>query len=232
MSVQPTMGVQGTAYPPPSNYPPPYAQPYSNVPPTAYPPPGTAYPPPQPYGAVPAPYGGVAPPYGAPAPYGAPGAFPPQGMNYSIQLKGIRLDRKDLFSKSDPFLIISASRIAGMGMGKKMKNKVKKTKNNPGEKHKGGWIPVYKSETVMDDQNPVWRPMNINLMQLTGGSIDVKFLIECFDWDPSGNHDLIGSCEVTIRDLQVMKEVPLINKRRMGLSNHAGLLQVLKCAPA
>ncbi|KAI3898398.1 hypothetical protein MKX03_007912 [Papaver bracteatum] len=65
-----------------------------------------------------------------------------------------KLDNKDLFSKSDPFLQIS--RIA-----------------------EGVNITISKTEVVDNNLNPTWRP-------------DTPLVIECFDFNSSGNHELIG----------------------------------------
>jgi len=58
-------------------------------------------------------------------------------------------------------------------------------------------------------------------------------LIEVLDWDSNGAHDLIGRCTATLRELQVMKEVALINPKKVGVGfyHNSGMLLVQKIAP-
>jgi hypothetical protein len=135
-----------------------------------------------------------------------------------------------LLKKKDPFLIFSTSRLGTYGFKKAQEKAAKKGIKDVSKI--GEWIHVYKTEIIKDDNNPTFRPFNISLNTLCNGSIDQPFLIECYDWNHSGNHTLIGTAQATVRDLQVLKEVKLINKKKIGFSKSAGLLQVLKCGPA
>ncbi|RHN78821.1 putative C2 domain, von Willebrand factor, type A, copine, protein BONZAI [Medicago truncatula] len=76
------------------------------------------------------------------------------------------LDNKDIFSKSDPFLRIS--RVV----------------------ESGGTVPIFKTEVIDNNLNPKWRPLCLNFQQF--GSKDTPLLIECFDFNSSGNHVLKG----------------------------------------
>lgn len=49
--------------------------------------------------------------------------------------------------------------------------------------------------------------------------------------DKSGGHDLIGRAIVSLRSMQVNNEVVLYNPKRVGVTNRAGLVQVLACRP-
>jgi len=185
------------------------------------------YPPaPAPYGAAPYPGVGVGVGVVGVAPTAVVGVAPVVGeVNYVLHLKGCRLDRKDVFSKSDPFLTISVPRnplYAGKGS---MKSK------------KGGgstaqWSVVHRTETIRDNQNPVWQPFTLGLMAILGGNMEKPIKVEVWDYDQSNTHDLIGKAVTTLREMQVMKEIRLVNKKRIGFGNHAGLVEVLKCAPA
>nr|POE70425.1 protein bonzai 3 [Quercus suber] len=86
------------------------------------------------------------------------------------------LDNKDLFSKSDPFLRIS--RIV----------------------ESGGSIPICKTEVVKDNLNPIWKPLCLSIQQF--GSKDNPLIIECFDFNSSGNHVLIGKLQKSVADLE------------------------------
>ncbi|XP_030960619.1 protein BONZAI 3-like isoform X1 [Quercus lobata] len=86
------------------------------------------------------------------------------------------LDNKDLFSKSDPFLRIS--RIV----------------------ESGGSVPICKTEVVKDNLNPIWKPLCLSIQQF--GSKDNPLIIECFDFNSSGNHVLIGKLQKSVADLE------------------------------
>ncbi|KAG6646168.1 hypothetical protein CIPAW_08G175000 [Carya illinoinensis] len=76
------------------------------------------------------------------------------------------LDNKDIFSKSDPFLRIS--RVV----------------------ESGGSIPICKAEVVNNNLNPKWKSLCLSMQQF--GSKDNPLTIECFDFNSSGKHSLIG----------------------------------------
>ncbi|KAL0005761.1 hypothetical protein SO802_013322 [Lithocarpus litseifolius] len=86
------------------------------------------------------------------------------------------LDNKDLFSKSDPFLRIS--RIV----------------------ESGGSVPICKTEVVKDNLNPIWKPLCLSIQQF--GSKDNPLIIECFNFNSSGNHVLIGKLQKSVADLE------------------------------
>ncbi|CDP15833.1 unnamed protein product [Coffea canephora] len=86
------------------------------------------------------------------------------------------LDNKDLFSKSDPFLRIS--RIAESGVS----------------------IPICKTEVINNNLNPVWKPLCLTMQQYM--SKDNPVIIECFDFNSSGNHVLIGKLQKTVAELE------------------------------
>uniref|UniRef100_A0A7N2L3C5 C2 domain-containing protein n=1 Tax=Quercus lobata TaxID=97700 RepID=A0A7N2L3C5_QUELO len=100
------------------------------------------------------------------------------------------LDNKDLFSKSDPFLRIS--RIV----------------------ESGGSVPICKTEVVKDNLNPIWKPLCLSIQQF-GSKVclltwhmqfhllqDNPLIIECFDFNSSGNHVLIGKLQKSVADLE------------------------------
>ncbi|XP_051203165.1 protein BONZAI 3 isoform X1 [Lolium perenne] len=86
------------------------------------------------------------------------------------------LENKDTFSLSDPFLRVS-----------------RLSENSAA-------IPICKTEVVMNNLNPVWRPITLTSQQYS--SKDNPLLVECFDFDDSGNHELIGSLQTTISQLE------------------------------
>ncbi|KAG6646481.1 hypothetical protein I3843_07G011300 [Carya illinoinensis] len=110
------------------------------------------------------------------------------------------LDNKDLFSKSDPFLKVS--RIV----------------------ESGGSIPICKTEVVNNNLNPTWKPLCMSMQQF--GSKENPLIIECFDFNSSGNHVLIGKLQKSVADLEKL------HKGRSGasltLTSHHGHEKVLK----
>lgn len=145
---------------------------------------------------------------------------------YTFQLSGRNLDRKDVFSKSDPFMIVSSARNPAYVSG------TYKTQNSKQIQMAGDWVVVHKSETIMNNQKPVWKPFMVDLGQLVHGNMDQPFLIEVYDWDTRGKHDFIGSVATTIRECQVMKDLQLRNPKRKSLKTKiAGMITVLRCEP-
>jgi hypothetical protein len=156
-------------------------------------------------------------------------------MNFVMQFQGVHLDRKDIFSKSDPFLAIFASRHpggyrGGHNIARQEARSTKKNKKFGGIS--GNWVLIHRTETLHNNQNPTWAPFTVNLYSLCGGNFDTVFKIEVWDNDVHTNHDFIGGSVTTMRELQTSKEVRLINKRRIGIYNTSGRLEVLRCSPA
>lgn len=149
-----------------------------------------------------------------------------QPIMYNMQLGATGLDRKDVFSKSDPFIIISA---------KRNPNSISTQYKTQSGRHNtmvtGDWVVVHKTETIMNNHRPVWKPFQIDLRMLCNGSMDQPFLIECFDWDANTRHDFIGSVQTTVRECQIMKEMHLRNPKRKAVSKIAGSLQILRLEP-
>jgi len=112
-------------------------------------------------------------------------------MDVTLQLSGIKLDKKDMFGKSDPFLIFSKIR------------------------ENGTYTPVHKTEVVKNTLNPTWREFRVSAAVLCGGDLERQLKIECFDWDSNSDPDLIGECVVTLRELSVSgAQFSLINPKK------------------
>jgi len=164
-----------------------------------------------------------------------------------MQFRGLKLDNKDLLKggKSDPFFVLKASTTPGHSVGgstfggggtnknpfKKKKNKDAKKFKKTDKKHGGGWIVVYKSETIQNNLNPTWRPFTIDINALCHGSLEQPFTVEVWDQDTSTRNDLIGANRTTLRDLMTLRELRIDNPERIGFSSTAGKIEVLKCGP-
>ncbi|KAG2301162.1 hypothetical protein Bca52824_029813 [Brassica carinata] len=86
------------------------------------------------------------------------------------------LESKDLFSKSDPFLVVS--KIVEHGTP----------------------IPVSKTEVLKNNLNPIWKPVSLSVQQV--GSKDSPLIIECSDFNSNGKHSLIGKVQKSLADLE------------------------------
>ncbi|KAL8502210.1 hypothetical protein ACS0TY_021357 [Phlomoides rotata] len=91
------------------------------------------------------------------------------------------LEAKDLFSKSDPFLVIS-----------KFTESVV-------------LVPVCKTEVLKNDHNPKWQQILLSIQQV--GSKDSPLLIECFNFNSNGRHDLLGKVQKSLTELEKLHSV-------------------------
>jgi len=83
-----------------------------------------------------------------------------------------------MFSKSDPFLVISRQR-----------------------EDRTSWTQVFKSETIDNNLNPNWRPFDISAQQLCNGDHKRPLHLQVFDEDNSGRSQLIGQVTTTLEEL-------------------------------
>uniref|UniRef100_A0A8C6D7A0 Copine 3 n=1 Tax=Moschus moschiferus TaxID=68415 RepID=A0A8C6D7A0_MOSMO len=95
-----------------------------------------------------------------------------------FEMEARKLDNKDLFGKSDPYLEFH-----------------KQTSD-------GNWLMVHRTEVVKNNLNPVWRPFKISLNSLCYGDMDKTIKVECYDYDNDGSHDLIGTFQTTMTKLK------------------------------
>ncbi|PSS10169.1 Protein BONZAI like [Actinidia chinensis var. chinensis] len=112
------------------------------------------------------------------------------------------LENKDLFSLSDPFLRIS--RIV----------------------ESGGSVPICKTEVVNNNLNPIWKPLSLTMQQF--GSKDNPLVIECFDFNNSGNHVLIGKLQKSVAELEKLHKENASANLFLPPSHHRHQEKVLK----
>jgi len=126
------------------------------------------------------------------------------GQNDLVQIgfSASGLPRMDFMGKSDPFL------------------KIYRVNEN------GTNTAVFKTEVVIQNLNPVWKPINVGLQQLCNGDRFRPLLIECYDWDRVGTHDYIGCCKTSLEDLVRLGgskgQITFVNKK----GKDVGMLQV------
>nr|XP_007147097.1 hypothetical protein PHAVU_006G0961001g [Phaseolus vulgaris]ESW19091.1 hypothetical protein PHAVU_006G0961001g [Phaseolus vulgaris] len=66
----------------------------------------------------------------------------------------------------------------------------------------GDYIPICKTEVINDNLNPKWRPVCLGGHKF--GSKDNPLLIECFDFNSSGDHVLIGKMQKSVTELEML----------------------------
>merc|ERR1712168_495267 len=95
----------------------------------------------------------------------------------TLQFSGRKLDRKDFFGKSDPFLQFYRTN------------------------EDGSLTVVHKTEVIKHNLNPTWKPFTISVRSFCNGDYDRCIKVECFDWNQNGSHNFIGEFAVTLREL-------------------------------
>ncbi|XP_061053188.1 copine-9 isoform X2 [Eubalaena glacialis] len=95
----------------------------------------------------------------------------------TMQLCANKLDKKDFFGKSDPFLVFYRSN------------------------EDGTFTICHKTEVVKNTLNPVWQPFSIPVRVLCNGDYDRTVKIDVYDWDRDGSHDFIGEFTTSYREL-------------------------------
>ncbi|XP_016093732.1 copine-3-like, partial [Sinocyclocheilus grahami] len=95
----------------------------------------------------------------------------------NFEMEARKLDKKDFFGKSDPYLEF-----------------YRQTET--------GWQLALRTEVVKNNLNPCWKPFKIPLRSLCAGDMQKPIKIECYDYDNDGSHDLIGIFETNMMRLQ------------------------------
>uniref|UniRef100_A0A671VNA3 Copine-2 n=1 Tax=Sparus aurata TaxID=8175 RepID=A0A671VNA3_SPAAU len=92
----------------------------------------------------------------------------------TLTLSGRKLDKKDFFGKSDPYL----------------------------EFHKQGedgkWMLVHRTEVIKNTLDPSWKSFTVPLISLCNGDVDRNIKVLCYDYDNDGGHDFIGEFQTTV----------------------------------
>jgi len=112
-----------------------------------------------------------------------------------FQVKGIKLDKKDFFGKSDPYL------------------QIYRVEPN------GSLYLVYKTEVIDNTLDPSWRPFDLTVGRLCKGDYNAKLKIDCFDYDSVGDPDFIGTSTTSLQELIENGSngvYPLINPKKQS----------------
>uniref|UniRef100_A0A672FII3 C2 domain-containing protein n=1 Tax=Salarias fasciatus TaxID=181472 RepID=A0A672FII3_SALFA len=94
-----------------------------------------------------------------------------------LQFCGNKLDKKDFFGKSDPFLVFYRSN------------------------EDGSYTICHKTEVVKNTLDPVWQAFKIPVRALCNGDYDRSIKVEVYDWDRDGGHDFIGQFSTSYREM-------------------------------
>ncbi|KAB0393169.1 hypothetical protein E2I00_014982 [Balaenoptera physalus] len=95
----------------------------------------------------------------------------------TLSLVGRKLDKKDLFGKSDPFLEFY----------------------KPGGD--GKWMLVHRTEVIKYTLDPVWKPFTVPLVSLCDGDMEKPIQVMCYDYDNDGGHDFIGEFQTSVSQM-------------------------------
>lgn len=99
-----------------------------------------------------------------------------------------------------------------------------------------GWQLAHRTEVIYNNLNPTWRPFRISLRALCGGDVEKPIKVYCYDHHHNGSHDLIGSFETTLAEMQTgthisPAELKCINPKKLkkrGYQN-SGVILFKRC---
>eukprot|EP00794_Sanderia_malayensis_P019198 gene19198-21120_t len=116
----------------------------------------------------------------------------------TLHLRGRKLDKKDFFGSSDPFLVF-----------------YKCNEDN-------SFSAVHKTEVIKNNLNPSWNAFTLPVVNLCNGDYDRTIKVDCFDWDSDGSHDLIGEMFFTMNELKTNLSLSkeLINQKKKKKKSH------------
>ncbi|XP_017168221.1 copine-2 isoform X1 [Mus musculus] len=131
----------------------------------------------------------------------------------TLSLAGRKLDKKDLFGKSDPFLEFY----------------------KPGDD--GKWMLVHRTEVIKYTLDPVWKPFTVPLVSLCDGDLEKPIQVMCYDYDSNGGHDFIGEFQTSVLQMSeardgVPLEIECINpkkQRKKKSYKNSGIIILRSC---
>uniref|UniRef100_A0A1I8GKN8 C2 domain-containing protein n=1 Tax=Macrostomum lignano TaxID=282301 RepID=A0A1I8GKN8_9PLAT len=106
----------------------------------------------------------------------------------NFRVEGVKLDKKDFFGKSDPFLEIYQPM-----------DEIQTESEVPRVR---SWVLVHRTEFIKKNLNPKWAPFSIPLNRLCRGNRQLLLRFDCHDYDSDGSHDFIGSFYSSLESLE------------------------------
>ncbi|XP_076806884.1 copine-8-like [Clavelina lepadiformis] len=94
-----------------------------------------------------------------------------------MKFNGRKLDKKDLFGKSDPFMVFYRCN------------------------EDNSYTVCHKTEVIKNTLNPDWKLMEVPVRNICNGDHDRTIKVEVYDWDRDGGHDLIGTFQTSVSKL-------------------------------
>ncbi|XP_030907589.2 copine-2 isoform X3 [Melopsittacus undulatus] len=131
----------------------------------------------------------------------------------TLSMAGRKLDKKDLFGKSDPFLEFY----------------------KPGDD--GKWMLVHRTEVVKYTLDPTWKPFTVPLVSLCDGDVEKLIKVVCYDYDSDGGHDFIGEFQTSVAGMREAQDAfplemecinPKKQKKKKNYKN-SGIIIVNSC---
>ncbi|KYO40976.1 copine-4 [Alligator mississippiensis] len=131
----------------------------------------------------------------------------------NLEIEARSLDKKDFLGKSDPFLEFYK------------------------QSDSGPWQLVYRSEVIKNNLNPCWRRFSVPLHTFCGGDFSRPIKVHCTDYDSDGSHDLIGSFETNLSQLQKAHDGSLVEfecihpekKQKKKKYKNSGIVIIKSC---
>ncbi|KAL5473586.1 hypothetical protein EMCRGX_G028088 [Ephydatia muelleri] len=94
-----------------------------------------------------------------------------------FQLSATKLEKKDLFGKSDPYIEIAKAQEGGE------------------------FTVVYRSQPIMKTLSPRWPAFQMEIQKLCSGDWERTLQFSVWDWDKSGSNELIGLATASLKDI-------------------------------
>nr|CAB3233484.1 copine-8-like [Phallusia mammillata] len=129
-----------------------------------------------------------------------------------MEFNGRKLDKKDLFGKSDPFMVFCRCN------------------------EDNSFTVCYKTEVIKNTLNPNWKLIEVPVRTICNGDHDRTIKVEVYDWDRDGGHDLIGIFTTSVNKLKrgpgvdnVYECIHPKKKQKKKKYKHSGIVNLVSC---
>ncbi|XP_028392485.1 copine-3-like isoform X2 [Dendronephthya gigantea] len=127
--------------------------------------------------------------------------------------RATKLDKKDFFGKSDPYLEFSKA------------------------KEDGSFVVFHRTEVVKNTLNPSWKPFQLSVVNLCNADLNRTIKVDCYDWDSDGSNDFIGQFTTNLNEMEKAGKPheiswPCINPKKMSKKknyNNSGIIYLSRC---